>query len=147
MKGFLAIPSAVFRRIGGYDEVLEGYAAGGDTDLADRLKLVGIARHWLDASMIESVVEHDNADRTRHHLDPIATSYCAGLLYRSAKLALLRIVNRVQLPLATRRNLYDAAKTAARKLGAPSGTVSMMVNVNTNPILMPRQLGYEKGTQ
>ncbi len=40
LKGFHVIPAPAFRRLGGYDEVLEGYAAGADTDLEDRLSLI-----------------------------------------------------------------------------------------------------------
>ena len=39
MKGFHAIPTSAFRRLGGYDDVLAGYAAGADTDLEDRMPL------------------------------------------------------------------------------------------------------------
>ena len=48
LKGFHAIPTAAFRRAGGYDAVLEGYAAGADTDLEERLTLIRFVRHPLD---------------------------------------------------------------------------------------------------
>jgi hypothetical protein len=51
------------------------------------------------------------------------------------------------MPLETRRELYAAARQAAGKLGSPDETVGMMINIADAPVLMPRQLGYEKGTQ
>jgi glycosyltransferase involved in cell wall biosynthesis len=147
LKGFHVIPAEAFRRLGGYDEVLEGYAAGADTDLEDRLSLIKLDRHLLDASMIESVIEHDAASRTEHHAEPVRTSYCAGLLYRQAKRTLLRMQRKTQLPLGTREHLYKAAKEAALGLGSKADRVGMNVTVDKQPILMPRQLGYERGTQ
>lgn len=147
LKGFHVVPTAAFKRIGGYDEVLEGYAAGGDTDLEERLSRLGLARFALDPSIIESVIEHDNADRRKHHRDSVPISYGAGLLYRAAKSALLSIRQRLELPLATRQNLYNAARSAASALGSSQDSVSIIVSVGTQPILMPRQLGYEAGTQ
>ena len=147
LKGFHVVPTAAFRRVGGYDEVLEGYAAGGDTDLEERLTRLGLARFALSPSIIKSVIEHDNIDRRKRHRDSVPTSYGAGLLYRAAKSALLSIRRRLELPLETRRNLYSAARRAASALGPSQDSVSMTVAIGTHPILMPRQLGYEKGTQ
>ena len=77
-------------RLGGYDEVLSGYAAGGDTDLEDRLILAGLKATSLGDGIIDDVVEHDNVARFTFHREPIDISYAAGLLYRRAKMALLR---------------------------------------------------------
>ena len=41
LRGFHAIPARAFRRLGGYDEVLLGWGAGGDTDLEERLDARG----------------------------------------------------------------------------------------------------------
>ena len=147
LKGFQIIPAAAFRRVGGYDEVLEGYAAGADTDLEERLGLLGLARRALDPRIIESIIQHDAPSRVQHHAYPVRTSYCAGLLYRAAKRALLRIRGKVELPLKTREHLYAAAKDVAQGLGSDKDRVSMMVTVDQHPIMMPRQLGYERGSQ
>jgi len=109
--------------------------------------MAGVKPQPLPAALIDSVIAHDNADRMRHHADPVQLSYATGLLYRSAKLALLRLRGRFELPLTTRRHLYDVAKTSARTLGAPRDTMRMMVEVDVRPVMMPRQLGYRRGTQ
>src|SRR5215212_9108628 len=71
LRGFLVVPSGVFRHVGGYDEVLQGYAAGGDTDLAERLEMAGVRRFELDPKIIQSVIAHANKERVKHHADPI----------------------------------------------------------------------------
>lgn len=147
LKGFQVVPAPAFRRAAGYDEVLEGYAAGADTDLEQRLALMGLARRALDACIIDSVVQHDAASRTQHHAQPIAMSYAAGLLYRAAKRTLLRLSRRSELPMQTRQNLYRAASDAARSLGPAQSRVSLHVALSQEPILMPRQLGFERGHQ
>ena len=147
LKGFHVVPTPVFRRLGGYDEVLEGYAAGADTDLEERMVMVRCRRFPLDASIIESIIQHDTPSRTQHHAYPVKTSYAAGLLYRQAKRALLAIRGKVELPLQVRQELYAAAKKAAGALGPDRSRIKMNVTVGQQPILMPRQLGYERGAQ
>src|SRR5436305_27640 len=136
LRGFHVIPRAAFERVGGYDEVLQGYAAGADTDLEERLGLVRLRRHPLDACMIESVIEHDVASRTQHHAQPVPKSYCAGLLYRGAKRVVLRFRGGMELPIGIRRNLYQAAQQAAAALGGKSDRVGMTVNLGQDPVLM-----------
>jgi glycosyltransferase involved in cell wall biosynthesis len=146
LRGFHAIPTRAYRRLGGYDEVLRGWGAGGDTDLEERLMLAGLRPHILDPDLVEDVIEHDNADRLRHHADSIKLSYCAGLLYRSAKMALLRVRNRLNLPLALREQIYDRARAAAANLGARD-TVALSIDLENKPIGMPLQLGYRGAAQ
>jgi hypothetical protein len=64
-----------------------------------------------------------------------------------AKRILLRLQGQVELPLLTRQHLYDAAREAALKLGSKGDRVGMNVTLEQIPILMPRQLGYERGVQ
>lgn len=147
LKGFQVIPAAAFRRVGGYDEVLRGYAAGADTDLEERLDAIRLVRHCLDPCIIDSVIQHDAASRTQHHAETIPRSYGTGLLYRAAKRALLKMRREVELPLRTRQHLYDAASKAAGALGAERDQARLDVTLIQQPILMPRQLGYERGVQ
>ena len=147
LKGFQIIPTAAFRRAGGYDEVLEGYAAGADTDLEQKLSLLGLRRRPLDPAIVKSVIQHDAPSRTKHHAQPIRSSYAAGLLYRAAKRTLLKLNRRVELPIDVRRSLYRAAAQAAKNLGPDQATVTMHVRLGQEPILMPRQLGFERGQQ
>jgi glycosyltransferase involved in cell wall biosynthesis len=147
LKGFQVIPTRAFRRVGGYDEILEGYAAGADTDLELRMAMIGLTRRPIDARIVESVIQHDAASRTEHHANPVKFSYAAGLLYRAAKRTLLRLNRRAELPIGVRRNLYEAATKAARRLDPAQGRVTMNVKLAQEAILMPRQLGFERGKQ
>ena len=147
LRGFHVVPTPAFRALGGYDEVLEGYAAGGDTDLEDRLALRGIQRFALGDAIIDDVIEHEHETRLTYHRDPISISYAAGILYRRAKLTLLRSVKQPNLDLKTRLNLYAAARKAASGIAAGKNVAAMNVTLETQPVGMPRQLGYSRGTQ
>jgi glycosyltransferase involved in cell wall biosynthesis len=147
LRGFLVVPSQEFEHVGGYDEVLQGYASGGDTDLSQRLQMADLIPFALDPKIIQSVVPHHNKDRIKHHVDPITVSYGAGMLYRTAKLSLLKLQGRLELPLTARRKLYEAARTAVQQLGHTQDTVTLAVQANVRPVGMPRQLGYQAGKQ
>lgn len=144
LSGFLAIPAAEFRRVGGYDEVFEGYASGADVDLRSRLNLAGLTAFALPPSLVDKVIEHDAASRVQHHEMPIATSYAAGLLYRKAKRAILKIKGALELDVDERRQLYAVAKRAAAE---PGDRLAIDIVIGQQPVLMPRQLGYERGTE
>ena len=146
LRGFHAIPLRAFRNLGGYDEVLRGWGAGGDTDLEDRMVLAGMAPHPLDPQLVEDVIQHDNADRTRHHQDSIKVSYGAGLLYRRAKMALLTMRRRVNLPIGVREQIYEKARTVAANLGTHD-TVALSIDLENKAIGMPLQLGYRRAAQ
>ena len=147
LRGFQVVPAAAFRRVGGYDEVLQGYAAGGDTDLQARLTLAGLARLQLNSSLVERVLEHDDLERMRNHNDSVSVSYCAGLLYRAAKFALLQRTSRLNLPLNHRLQIYEAARAEARKLGLSADHIKITLKLLEEPILMPRALGFDAASR
>jgi hypothetical protein len=144
LSGFLSVPASEFRRFGGYDEMFVGYASGADVDLRTRLNLAGLTAFPLQPSLVERVIEHDAASRVQHHDMPIGQSYAAGLLYRKAKRAILKIKGALELDVDERRQLYAAAKRAAATAGDRLG---MTVVIGQQPVLMPRQLGYGRGTE
>lgn len=147
LKGFHVVPAEAFRKIGGYDELLSGYGAGGDTDLELRLALAGIEAFELDPALIERVFEHSDEERFKYHEQDIASSYCTGLLYRAAKSALLRLTKQLELPAEMRAGLYETAFGVASKLDGPRSKVAMNVKLDATPVGMPRQLGYAKASQ
>ncbi len=147
LLGFQAVPKASFDQVGGYDDVLEGYASGADTDLEERLRQIGLAGHALDRDIVDAVLDHDTSSRVKFHTLSIRHSYAAGLLYRAAKSAMLRLRGEPQMPLALRRKLYAAAQQASLQLGSGESRASMRIGVEKQPVLMPRQLGHERGTQ
>ena len=145
LRGFQAVPTAAFKRLGGYDELLTGYAAGGDTDLEERLRLIGFKAIGLGDGIIDDVVEHDNVARFTFHRDPIRISYAAGMLYRRAKIVILKARKQVPLPPSDLEKMYATARKAANKLQQGEDTARMTLNVEDAPIGMPRQLGFARG--
>lgn len=145
LRGFHVIPARAFKALGGYDDVPVGYAAGGDTDLEDRMILRGLKAVQLSDGIVEDVIEHPAQTRFTHHADPIALSYAAGLLYRRAKLALLRQMMRPNLPLRARQNIYRAARNAAADIVAGKNIATLSVAFEKRTIGMPRQLGFAQG--
>lgn len=144
LRGFHVIPAKAFRALGGYDDVLQGYAAGGDTDLEVLLTLAQVKGHPIDSAIVESVVEHGNKERMQNHRDPIRVSYAAGILYRLTKRGLIGVSRKFQIPRELRERIYQAALTVAPNLGTKRDSVALMTVAETQPILMPRQLGYKK---
>ena len=145
MRGFHVIPAAAFKTLDGYDEVAGGYAAGGDTDLEERLMRRGFKNYQLGDGVVEDVIEHAPETRFTYHDDPIVLSYAAGLLYRRAKMALMNVTRKPNLPLKTRQDLYRAARLAAANLTKGKNAASMNVTFEKRVIGMPRQLGFEEG--
>ncbi len=143
LRGFHVIPAEAFRRFGGYDDILEGYAAGADTDLETRLSIFGFKRLLLDPDIIGQVIEHDNDERLRHHKIPIRISYATGFLYRKAKTALIRMRRRPNLPLPMREKLYAAARKAAEAFGAGKNVATLSVDLENESMGMPLQLGFK----
>lgn len=144
LRGFHVVGAKLFERFGGYDDVVQGYAAGADTDLEMRMVLFGFKRLPLDPKIVERVVEHGNEERFRNHKVPIRTSYAAGYFYRKAKSSLIRFRRRPNLPLELRQKLYAAAQNAAETLGDPHNKVNFRVDLDDESIGMPLQLGFKK---
>jgi glycosyltransferase involved in cell wall biosynthesis len=146
LGGFDVIPAAEFRRVGGYDEVFQGYASGADVDLKLRLPLAGLATFAIEPSIIERVIEHDFESRLQHHRVPLRLSYATGLLYCTAKITLLKLKGEVELELSQRRRLYAAARRAALALRSHQNVLSLDVLLDRYPVMMPRLLGHERGS-
>lgn len=144
LRGFQVISAAAFREIGGFDEVLHGYADGADVEIERRLHLIDVGAFSLDIGIIHDVIVHGDDERLHNYADPIAKSYGTGLLYSAAKLALLRLQRRPELPLEHRQNLYAAAEQAVAALGASRDQVEISFAAEAADVGMPSQLGYRK---
>jgi hypothetical protein len=147
LRGFQVVPASKFRALDGYDEVLQGYGAGGDTDLQDRLMLKGVQPYELDPKIVAEVIVHDNAARIAHYQTPLRLSYLAGLLYRRAKLAMIKLNQGKNLSFEDRSGLYQVARQAAERLELGQDLITLHVELERPMVGMPRQLGYEKASQ
>jgi glycosyltransferase involved in cell wall biosynthesis len=141
LRGFQVVPKQAFDLVGGYDEVLQGYAAGGDTDLGRRLRIAGWAPFDVDPGIFSQIVEHADADRFRNHRQGAALSYAASALYLQAKHAFIVLSKEPDCPLETRRKLYQRALAEARKLKT-GDTASLTIKFSEEPLLMAGLLGF-----
>lgn len=144
LRGFLAVPAQVFGRAGGYDEFMEGYAGGADTELENRMILMGLERFPLEPGIIEGVIEHADKERIRRHRDPVAVSYAAGYLYRRAKVALMQLRQTPTLPPETCALLYTSARRACASLRRTTDVATLNIVVDDRVIGMPLHIGYRQ---
>ena len=105
----------------------------------------GVKGFQLGDGIVEDVIEHAPATRFTYHDDPIAVSYASGLLYRRAKLALMNILMKPNLPLQMRQDLYRTARVAAADIAKGKKSATMNVTFEKRIVGMPRQLGFEQG--
>lgn len=103
LRGTVLCPRAWFERIGGYDEIIQGWGSE-DTDLYSRLQLAGCERRYFDVSVLSGIA-HDDALRARHYggVDPLR-SVRVNAYYMYAKLDLMKLTGR-ELPRAAREAL------------------------------------------
>jgi glycosyltransferase involved in cell wall biosynthesis len=121
LEGLLVMPTRSFTGLGGYDDILEGWGAGGDLDLVDRLSLRGSRMILLPEELVEKTIDHSSADRTRFHKMNVANSHLVGVLYRVSKNSLMRIFGR-DLQETERQRLYALARNASAHPIAPKTT-------------------------
>jgi glycosyltransferase involved in cell wall biosynthesis len=118
LGGALVVAREDFERIGGYDEVFEGWGDE-DNDIVSRLQFAGIRREDLPSALFECM-EHDDALRVRYHRDgDFERNWAINDLYYAAKLDLMR--QGVQLDGKARAAIYaDVRRALEASPGAPA---------------------------
>ena len=110
--GTVICPRDAFQRIGGFDEVIENFG-GEDTELYSRLGLFGLRQLGFPADLLVPI-EHDDSLRAQHcSVKAIRVSQTVNMLYRLAKLDLMRLLQK-DLPLDERQSLYRMAQQAVQ---------------------------------
>jgi glycosyltransferase involved in cell wall biosynthesis len=94
LEGLLVMPAATFRDLQGYDDLLQGWGAGGDTDLVDRLDFHQLRKVVLPEALVTRAIAHSDAERVRFHKLSISESHLIGLLYRTSKLSMMKLFDR-----------------------------------------------------
>lgn len=145
LQGFQVIERAVFEELGGYDIVLQGYGAGGDTDLTVRALLSGLRRSYLPEHLVSEVIGHSDDLRFRHSPITFAISYLTGLIYRESKKTMMRISG-MSVPMQTRRELYDLAADVARNLLINKKKAVLNYPFHHRDLGMKHVLGYPRAT-
>jgi glycosyltransferase involved in cell wall biosynthesis len=113
-EGLLILPKETFLKLEGYDDLLQGWGAGGDTDMVDRLEFHGRKRLLMPEALVERSITHSDHDRIRFHRMGISLSHLTGLLYRVSKNSLMRLFAK-EISREERIKLYQLAKNAAER--------------------------------
>jgi glycosyltransferase involved in cell wall biosynthesis len=141
LQGFLVIEKTIFDRIGGYDELLKGWGAGGDVDIQNSLRQAQVKKGYLPEHIIESVIEHEDDLRFAHTGGSFRKSFIHNLIYRELKRFLLPILG-VPIPLETRQRVFAAAVKAAQSARGRSTAARAEVILSRRPVEMRRRLGH-----
>ncbi len=137
-----------FRRVGGYDEIYEGYGASPE-DLYLRLAHAGSVERMFPAALISSL-PNSESERTAHYATKNRWwQQRANALYLVAKLDLMKLL-RTDLASSQKAAIYAQAKVAieqARSAGANAATLDVALDddiTRTMSILVQikRQLRY-----
>ncbi|MEO1703341.1 MAG: glycosyltransferase [Pseudomonadota bacterium] len=124
LKGFLIVERQVFEELGGYDQVLEGYGAGGDVELDYRLAFFDNEPVTLSEAIVDRVIDHGDELRLRHAGLDVMESYIRGRVYFQIKRTLLGFY-KTNLPPGAQQNIYAAATSLTQKLRqSPTSTLT-----------------------
>src|SRR4051794_7596613 len=134
LKGFQVIPRASFDKAGGYDELLGGYAAGGDTELEDRLRILKLEPVALGPALIDQVLAHDDKTRMRFHDRPAPESYLIGYIYRWLKTTLISLRKGADLDPATKQKLHGLAREGALNFLRHKKSSSVKLRIVDEPL-------------
>lgn len=109
--GSVLMPALHFFAVGGYDEVMEGWGTE-DTDLYARLALAGCTDADLGEHATRSI-QHTDALRTAFYpQSDRQRSHRHNTLYAQIKLDVMKQFGLRQLPLDSRRSLYEQVRAA-----------------------------------
>ena len=103
-RGQCVVRRAEFAKLGGYDELMDGYG-GEDLDFYARLRLLGATPAMLKPEILLEVLEQTREERERFRAPNLKIQFLRGQLYLSAKEMVMRALGKPVLDLALRRNL------------------------------------------
>jgi glycosyltransferase involved in cell wall biosynthesis len=110
LTGTMICSRSAFARIGGFDEVFASWGEE-DVDFCDRLRLYGFHDASYPLELVTQIA-HDDAQRVQHYaIKSTQVSQTINLLYRLAKLDLMRLLGR-DLSEDERRTLHAEALRA-----------------------------------
>ena len=125
LAGTVFCARADFERVGGYDEVIEGWGCE-DRDLYARLAFTGVGRAGFPASLL-TAIRHGDTERTRHLPEQDRhRSHARNRLYVQAKHDLMRLGGRV-MKTEERAALYATVRRFMTQLPAGNGSASFEI--------------------
>ncbi len=108
LRGFMMVERETFRKLGGYDEVLKGYGAGGDVEFDYRLNYFGYNPVTIPESIIDRVIHHGDELRLSNAGISFIDSYIRGRVYFQIKRTIMGFFDHNPPP-PVQRNIYQAA--------------------------------------
>jgi glycosyltransferase involved in cell wall biosynthesis len=143
LQGFLVIRRPAFDRVGGYDDLLRGWGAGGDVDIQNALAFARIKKTFLPEHIVDRIIEHGDDLRFAHTGGSFRRSFIQNLLYRELKRFLMPILG-LPIPLETRKKVYAATVKAATSARGRSTSARADVILSRRAVEMRRRLGHPK---
>lgn len=141
LQGFLVVRRIAFDRVGGFDELLQGWGAGGDVDIQNGLGHIKIKKRYLPETLVDHIIEHGDDLRFAHTGGSFRRSFIQNLLYRELKRFLMPIMG-LPIPLETRRKIFAAAVKAAGVAKDRLTAARAEVVLLRRPVEMRRRLGH-----
>jgi glycosyltransferase involved in cell wall biosynthesis len=112
LNGACVVPAEVFRAVGGYDDVIEGYG-GEEQELYWRLRRQGLRMQHLSADSLCRPIVHDNQSRIAFHREKdMSRAFLQVRAYRLCKEAVLGVMFTPELSRSQRQTLWRAVERA-----------------------------------
>jgi hypothetical protein len=129
MTGTVILESSSYRRAGGYDSIIHGWACE-DLDFYSRLRQIGVRPKFWNGELA-SIILHSDAERTKFYDRTKAASKTIGGEYHRQKLRLM--IDKWAIPTYQERlELWKRAEKAASKL-EPDDTYESGYCGSSNP--------------
>lgn len=141
LQGFLVVERSIFDKVGGFDELLKGWGAGGDVDIQNALGFLKIGRSFLPEDVVDRIIEHGDDLRFAHTGGSFRRSFIQNLLYRELKRFLFPILG-VPIALETRQKIFVAAVKAAHLAKDKLTSARAEVILSRRPVEMRKRLGH-----
>lgn len=130
-NGTIVMAKKDFVRIGGYDEVFEGWGWE-DFDIRERLDLARAVERPFPSVLLTAIAHTDDLRTRFHRQKAMKESAKRNIVYMMAKLELMRLEGR-ELPEPVRRDLYTEVGTSVRA-NPGSKAVELSVSLPTRRV-------------
>ncbi|MCP4070403.1 MAG: glycosyltransferase [Hyphomicrobiales bacterium] len=124
LRGFMLVERDAFKKLGGYDEVLKGYGAGGDVEFDYRLQYFGYNPVMIPESIVDRVIHHGDELRLANAGLSLVDSYMRGRVYLQIKRTIMGFFGRNPPP-PVQRNIYQAATKLSKSTLKNNGSGSI----------------------
>ena len=127
-----------FNRIGGYDEVYEGWGER-DLDVYTALEFIGIKRQTFPSSLLRHL-SHSEQSRVRfHHVKARHVAQSTNRIYRFIKFDLMHVVGQF-LPRSTREGLYQKISERTKSAIYEGKPLDLAVDVPGRNLILEYQV-------